>query len=105
MEQSLIESRLAAAGFEVVAIGALPRHVLVIRNSFAALVERKPTGYGRAGSAGLMSEHGFAALVWRQSQPYFAARDFQRPATPEEVASLRTFAAELETALTPDSDR
>lgn len=103
MEHSPAEIRLAAAGFEVIAISTLPRHVVITRGGYAALVERIPTGYGRAGSAGWMSEHGFAALIWRGANPYFAARDFQRPATNEEVETLRTFSADLEAALAPES--
>ncbi len=100
MEHSLTGARLGAAGFQVISAVRLPRHALIARERFAALVEKNAAGYGRAGSTGLLTEHGFATLIWRGSQAYFVARGFERSATPEEVGLLRAFASDLEAALT-----
>jgi len=99
MDGTHTEARLRAAGFQVVADSGLLRHALVARGSFAALVEKDSAGYGHAGSAGLMTEHGLAVLVWRGERACFTARGFERTASPAEVAQLRAFSAELGIAL------
>ncbi|HLJ16004.1 MAG TPA: hypothetical protein VKV15_16010 [Bryobacteraceae bacterium] len=82
--------------FHAVPVPGSDRYVLFERAGFVALAERKENGFGRPGSAGILTEHGFAVLVWRGQQPMFVARNFEQPATPEQVESLRRFSAELE---------
>jgi hypothetical protein len=51
------------------------------------------------GGAGLLTEAGFAALIWRGRRSFFVRKGFEQPASEEQVDALRRFAAELEAAL------
>ena len=51
------------------------------------------------GSTGMMTEQGLAYLVWRDGQPYLAAKGGEIPATPEQVETIRRFSEDLSTAL------
>ena len=51
------------------------------------------------GSTGLLTERGLAYLVWRNGQPYLAAKGGETPATPEEVEIIRKFSEDLSSAL------
>ena len=57
------------------------------------------TDSGNQGSTGLMTEQGLAYLVWRDGQPYLAAKGGETPATPEQVETIRKFSADLSNAL------
>ncbi|MBX9602771.1 MAG: hypothetical protein K2X35_17340 [Bryobacteraceae bacterium] len=92
--------RLAAAGIDLAPVSDIARHFVFTRDGFVALVERTPAGgFGPIGSSGLMSERGFAVLVWRGEQPYFVAKGFEQAATTEQVELLRGFSRDLEKAL------
>lgn len=91
--------RLAAAGIRLVPLEGLETHVLLERGGFAALVERKADGFGAAGSVGLLTEKGFAVLLWRGDNALFVAKGFEQPAGPNQIASLRRFDSELRAAL------
>ena len=91
--------RLAAAGIELLPLLEFPSHFVFHREGFAALVERTAEGFGHAGSAGLLIGRGLAVLVWRAGRPSFQLKEFERPASDEEVAALRSFARDLEQAL------
>ena len=51
------------------------------------------------GSTGMMTEQGLAYLVWRDGQPYLAAKGGETPATPEQVEAIRKFSEDLRAAL------
>ena len=55
-------------------------------------------------STGLMTEQGLAYLIWREGQPYLAAKAVETPATPEQVETIRKFSQDLETALSTASE-
>ena len=40
-------------------------HFILERDGFVVFVERRETGFGNIGAPGLMTEQGFAALIWR----------------------------------------
>ena len=50
----------------------------------------------RQGSTGMMTEQGLAYLVWRDGQPFLAAKGGETPATPEQVEAIRKFSEDLE---------
>ena len=50
-------------------------------------------------STGMMTEQGLAYLIWRDGQPYLAAKGGETPATPEQVETIRKFSQDLSTAL------
>lgn len=101
MIQDLTEvfERLVAANIQILPLTGVDTHFVFERGGFAALVERRGDGLGGIGASGLLTEHGFAVLIWRSEQPFFVARGFEQPATPEQIESVRAFAAELKAAL------
>ena len=90
--------KIAAAGIQLIP-AELSSHFLFERDGFVALVERKEDGFGNIGSAGLMTDHGLAVLVWRGAKAFFVARGFDHEATADQVDKLRSFAADLQNAL------
>lgn len=100
LEQQL--QRLAERNINLLPAVEIATHFIFERDGFIALVERKPEGFGQAGAPGLLVEQGgFAALVWRGSEPWFVARGFEQRATPDQVTAIRSFAGDLDYALKP----
>jgi hypothetical protein len=95
--------RLAAAGIELLP-AELSRHYVLTRDGFVCLVERAEDGFGDTGAPGLMTDRGFAALVWRGEDAWFVARGFEQRASAEQVEQARAFSADLHKALHPDLD-
>jgi hypothetical protein len=97
-----ILEKLAAAGIQIVP-AEITSHFILERDGFVAFVERRPDSseapFGNIGAPGLMTERGYAALIWRGDQAFFAGKGFEQPASAEQVQKLRAFAADLENAL------
>ena len=91
--------RLAAARINLLPAAAITTHFIFERDGFVALVERKDDAFGRIGTAGLATEQGFAALVWRGEQAFFVGRSVELAANPEQVAALRSFQKDLEESI------
>lgn len=91
--------RLAAAGIQLLPFPSIETHYVFERGGFVALVERTPDGFGGVGSAGLLTEGGFAVLIRRHGQPFFVCKGLEQAASAAQVEALRTFSAELEAAL------
>ncbi len=92
--------RLAELGFHLIPAAEVRTHYILERDGFVALVKRNEDDtFGSAGSPGLITEAGFAALVWRGEAAWFVARGLERPATREQVAALRKFSQDLNDAL------
>lgn len=92
--------RLVERGINLLPAVEVTTHFIFERGGFVALVERRPEGFGNIGAPGLLVHpNGFAALVWRGSEPWFVARGFEQPATDEQVAEIRQFGADLNYAL------
>ncbi len=92
--------RLAAAGIQLAPLADLATYFVFERDGFVALVERtKEDGFGRIGSAGLLTDHGFAALIHRGNGAFFVTKGFEQAATAEQVEKLRRFAEDLEAAI------
>jgi 5-keto 4-deoxyuronate isomerase len=96
----LMESleKLAAAGIQIVP-AEITSHFILERDGFVAFVERREQGFGNIGAPGLMTEHGYAALIWRGDQALFVGKGFQQAASPEQVEKIRAFASDLAAAL------
>lgn len=92
--------RLAASGIRLLPAHEIPTHFVLERDGYAALVERTEEGFGAIGSPGLLTEEGFAALVWRGEDAWFVRKGYSEAATPEQVQALRRFAGDLGSALT-----
>jgi len=93
-----ILEKLAAAGIQIVP-AEITSHFILERDGFVAFVERREDAFGNIGAPGLMTERGFAALIWRGDQGYFIGKGFERLALPEQVQKMRAFASDLAKAL------
>ncbi len=93
--------KLAAAGIQIIPAG-VTSHFILERDGFVAFVERKGDDFGNIGAPGLMTDKGFAALIWRGERPYFIARGFEQAATDEDVQKIRRFSNDLGRALLPN---
>ena len=91
--------RLAAAGIQLLPALEITSHYVFERDGFVALVQRTTDGFGGAGSAGILTGSGFAALVQRGEGFYFIAKNFEQAASAEQVESLRRFSSDLNAAL------
>lgn len=91
--------RLAAAGIRLLPALEITDHYVFERGDYAALVERAGEGFGAAGSAGLLTKEGFAALVWRGGQALFVRKEFEQPASSDQIRELRRFSEDLAAAL------
>jgi hypothetical protein len=90
--------KLAAAGFQIIPV-EVSSHFILERDGFVAFVERRDDDFGNIGAPGLMTEKGYAALVWRGTEAHFAGKGFEQPASPEQVQKIRAFSSDLENAL------
>jgi hypothetical protein len=91
--------KIFAAGIELVPDLKITSHYVFTRNGFAALVEKRDGAFGNIGAAGLVDEHGFAALFWRDGEPYFVGRGREAAASAGQVDALRAFERDLREAL------
>jgi hypothetical protein len=97
-----ILEKLAAANIQLVP-AEITSHFIFERDGFVAFVERRAepaeSPFGNIGAPGLMTERGFAALVWRGEQAAFVGKGFEEPASEDQVRQIRSFAADLANAL------
>ncbi len=91
--------KLVAANIQLQPTVEITTHFLFERDGFIALVERRGGEFGAVGAGGLATEKGLAPLVWRGNQPWFVTKGFERAATEQELARLRSFQTDLEAAL------
>jgi hypothetical protein len=69
------------------------------RDNCAAIGREQANGYS-VGSSGMMTEGGFAYLIWRDDRPFFAAHGGnEAPANRDQVDAVRQFSNDLKTAL------
>lgn len=97
-----ILEKLAAAGIQIVP-AEIASHFIFERDGFVAFVERRAepeeNPFGNIGAPGLMTERGFAALVWRGDLAVFVGKGFEQPASAEQIQTIRAFASDLANAL------
>jgi hypothetical protein len=91
--------RVLAARIELVPDLKIDTHYVFARDGFASLVEKRDGGFGNIGTPGMVTEQGFAALLWRGKQGVFVGRGFELFATDEQVAAIRAFDRDLNEAL------
>lgn len=94
--------KLVAAGIRIIP-AEVTSHFILERDGFVAFVERRQgvsgDDFGNIGAPGLMTDQGYAALIWRGELAYFAGKGFEHPASTEQVEKLRAFASDLKGAL------
>ena len=91
--------RVLAARIELVPDLKITTHYVFARDGFASLVEKREGGFGNIGTPGMVTEKGFAALLWRGQRGVFVGRGFELFATGEQVAAIRSFDRDLNEAL------
>jgi hypothetical protein len=91
--------RIAAAGFASQKMPGSTGHYVFERDGLLALVEKSGEGFGSVGNPGVMTERGFAVLVWRGGVPVFACKGHELPAGTERVEAARRFSGDLRAAL------
>jgi hypothetical protein len=91
--------KLVDANIQLLALPEITTHFVFERDGFIALVERVKDTFGKIGAAGLLSDSGMAALVWKNGSAFFVAKGFQHPATECDIERLRLFQRDLEAAL------
>jgi hypothetical protein len=90
--------KLVAAGIQLLP-AEITSHFIFERDGFVAFVQKRDEGFGNIGAPGLMTERGFAALVWRGDQAFFVGKGFEQTASEDQVQKIRAFAADLADAL------
>ena len=93
--------RLSEADIEIVKTD-MASHFVLARHGFVCLVEKtksEPPAFGAVGSVCKLTSAGFAVVVWDGEQAHFASKGERHPALPEEIALVRSFAHDIETAL------
>ena len=78
------------------------RYFVLARQGFVCLVEKtnaEPPGFGAIGSVCKLTSAGLAVAVWDGEQAYFSSKRERHFALPEEIALVRSFAHDIETAL------
>lgn len=74
-------------------------YTMFTRENCAAIAHAQSGAYS-IGSSGIMSESGFAYLIWRDDQAFLAAHGgAETPAGPEQVEAVRRFSEDLKQAL------
>ena len=74
-------------------------YTMFTRANCAAIGHEQASGFS-IGSSGMMTESGFAYLVWREEKAYLVAHGgAETPAGPEQVESVRRFSSDLKRAL------
>jgi hypothetical protein len=88
--------------FQITLVSEGPNVSIYFRENCIAAVGAGPSAAAASvnqGSTGIMTENGIAYLVWRDGQPFLAAKGSETPATPEQVAAIEKFSRDLATAL------
>ena len=91
--------RLVKANINLLPTTQITSHFVLERDGFVSLVERSPEGFGRAGTPGLLTGTGFAALIWRGESAFFVGKGVDQAASAEQVELIRKFGKDLEDAL------
>jgi hypothetical protein len=94
-------ARLYAAGFEMQTYDRFPRAVGVIRQDCIALFEPAPDGLKMLGRPGWKMGEVLGVLTTVNGRPVFQAKSEMLEATPERLAALRQFEADIEAHLAP----
>ena len=91
--------RLVDANINLLPTARITTHFVFERDGFVSLVERRPEGFGRVGTPGLLTEKGFVALIWRGESAFFVGKGVEQAASAEQVELIRKFGTDLENAL------
>jgi hypothetical protein len=102
-QQLVILQRLHTAGFEIVAFPMYANHVGTRKQNCAALLAPAAAsgGFGIFGAPAYLIGGNFSVRVRRDGREFFVWKKQAIDVTPERLAELDAFAAELSQALLP----
>jgi hypothetical protein len=92
--------RIYLAGFELQTFDRYPNTIGIIRDGCIALLRSTPTGLQMVGTPGWRMGEVLGVLVEKNGREVFQAKTEVVEATPERLAALRRFKADLEELLT-----
>lgn len=95
--------RIYLAGFALQTFERYPRAIGVVRDNCIALLESTPTGLKMIGTPGWRMGEVMGVLVEKGDRQVFQAKNEIVEATPERVALLECFRADLEQLLSPSA--
>lgn len=87
--------RLAERQIQLLHVPQIETHFALERDGFVILVQKHEGGFGGIGTAGMLTEHGFAPMLNGE----FVAKQFRYRPTEAEVERMRRFSADLKEAL------
>ena len=93
--------RIYLAGFELQTFDRFPRAIGASKGGCIALLEATPEGLRMIGTPGWRMGEVIGVLVEKEGRRVFQAKEQVEEATPERLASLGKFRAELEQMLLP----
>lgn len=93
--------KIYLAGFELQTFDRFPRAIGAIRDGCIALLEATPEGLRMIGTPGWRMGEVMGVLVETDGRLVFKAKEQVEDATPERLATLKTFRSELEGLLAP----
>ena len=93
------ENAARLEGFDIAWFATEKGYTMFTRGNCAAIGHEQPAGLS-LGSSGLMTEGGFAYLVWRENRAWLVSHGgSEMPASEEQVEAIRRFSGDLKTAL------
>jgi hypothetical protein len=95
--------RLYLAGFELQSFERFPKAVGVLRDNCIALLVPGPYGLQILGNVGWRMGESLGPLVERAGQKVFVHKQEQIEATPEKIATLERFRADIKAILRGES--
>lgn len=95
----IIQTHLAAIGIRIAA--ETDSHYLLTRDDLIVLLDRTTNTQG---STGILTGEGLAYLIWRDGQAYLKSKTAEIPATEEQVAAIRRFSQDIQSALSQAPD-
>jgi hypothetical protein len=93
--------KIYLAGFELQTFDRLPKCVGVVRDDCIALLVPSVGGLQMLGAAGWRLGEAIGVLTQKEGLPVFQAKQEIIEATPDRLATLRRFEADLQTILKP----
>jgi hypothetical protein len=82
------------ANFHIEVLAETKDYTLVGRGDFVAMIATN----GSIGSTGMMTDQGFAYLIWRDGRVLLAAKGSETPAGDAQVEAIREFSEDLKKA-------
>lgn len=95
--------RIYLAGFELQTFDRFPRAIGVIKDGCIALLEATPDGLRMIGTPGWRMGEAIGVLVEKNGRNVFQSKDDVEEATPDRLAALGKFRAEIERMLLPQT--